>query len=290
MPTRRLLLLSYEAIRAVGCKVWLLFTGLVCSWATFAPVQSLVQQASSNKNQQIQQAQGTVTQPIWGPQSSDNLYFQCNGKSSEKTKSCFDVPIGEKINELIPVRDVSESEKITLRTHWQKVLPPASQPSDEKQIQWRKLALTEVPWRPARPHSKDASPTTNDWILAKWTSIGLMLIADQYSIGIQIPPDGHIDFNYPSAVVSEPGARNIVARFDKQPMFNILTKVFAISWNSVDDFDVYCDPSPFREANLSIMSKSHSEPAEPSASNWFGHFVIELRGNEPQVLRVRAEQ
>jgi hypothetical protein len=138
-------------------------------WAHLAglPNSTVFGQQDTSKRQKLPpQIQAVESQAVWTHRSKDDLYFQCAGKSSEQRKTCFDLATGDKINDLIPIRDVSDSEKTAVCDYWEKVLRPACRPPDEKQVEWRRVALTEVSWRPARPNRKDAHPPTRDWIFA----------------------------------------------------------------------------------------------------------------------------
>jgi hypothetical protein len=71
--------------------------------------------------------------------------------------------------------------------------------------------------------------------------------------------------------------------------------VFGIPWESVDDFDVYWSASPTSPGHLKIKSKRFAqsgyipgEGVEPSWMNWTDEIAFNLRGTNPQILRIWA--
>ena len=225
--------------------------------------------------------------PEWTIALKRQLEKQCV-EGLAKGPSCFEVPIGGKVSELVQVSEVSDPEKSRLLAGWGKILQPEYIPQDPKKITWRKLLLTQVAWQPARPGAKTWGPPREDWTCAKWTVDGRPVVVINHNITIKLTGTDRIPYRPPT--LEEVGTMVttyvIETQMDKPALLNLLLCVFRVPWQGDSEFVVVWPLGTPGPHSLRLFSeKFHKEPDPAEAHReWYDEMIFEIEGDDPQFL------
>ncbi len=270
--------MSFQLLTLLFCAVRLS--------GTLADAQEPAKQSDTSKKEQ------KLSDDDSRPRYSYNLQQKLN------KQSCFDVPIGGKIGELVPVGEVSGAEKTGLKKSWEQVLRPAFLPPKPENISWRKVLWSQVPWAPKRQHAKDSSPSTADGIAARWTVSGQEITLEGYThalakvnsftVSVRLVGDNQIRFRYPTHEETRSQFKMPMPLFDTQidrvRLYEVLSQILWLPWKSIDDFVI--------EWSLSAVSAGHLNVRTPWKENWsrpawwYDSMSLQIAGSDPQIVTV----
>lgn len=252
---------------------------LVVFVAMFAPCTNL--QPGANAAQQQQQAQP----PEWTTQLTRQLQQEC--QEDHNGRSCFSLPIGGKVLDLVPLGEVSEGEKAQFWARWEGILQPEHFPKKPTNVIWRKLLLTKVSWAPRKADATGWGPPTADWICAKWDEGGHSFVAIGNGITVKLKGPERITYRHPRQDEVPEGDKDLIieSQIDKPGLYNLLLTLFKIPWQSEEEFVIRWPLVNRNPDRLQIRSlRLHREPEPPHWREWFDDFTFDLSGTDPQYL------
>ncbi len=235
---------------------------------------------------------------ISNPEKAENLPEWTNARKREleqrcigftKAPSCFEVPTGGRLGDLVPVGEVSESEKTRLLAGWGKVLQVEYIPQDRKKITWRKLLLTQVAWQPANPGAKSWGPPRQDWVCAKWMVDGRPVVIINERISLKLTGADGIPYRHPTREEAGSMATSYIieTQIDKPALLNLLLSVLRVPWQSDEEFVVrwpLASPGPQSLRILSARFHKESESDPEAPREWYDEMIFEIEGDDPQFI------
>lgn len=238
--------------------------------------------------EQSPQTEKAEKRPAWTSALKGDLKKQCIAGLA-KGPSCFEVPIGGKVSDLVPVGEVSEPEKTRLLAVWGKVLQTEYIPQDRNKVTWRKLQLTQVAWQPANPGSKTWGPPRGDWVCAKWIVDGQPVVVINDTISLTLPGPHRITYRHPTReeVGTIATSYIIETQIDKPALLNLLLSVFRVPWQNEEDFVVrwaLSSPGPHSLRILTARFHRESEQNPEAWREWYDELIFEIVGDDPQFI------
>lgn len=232
------------------------------------------------------QPRETVATPGWSYELRRKLEKQCQVPSADGS-SCFKLPIGANVMDLVPVGEVTDADKSQSRAFWEKILQPEFLPPDPAKVIWRKLQLTKVAWPPAKPDVKGWSPPRSDWVCARWDVAGRPVVAIDQSITLQFAGSDRLRYRHPTReeVGSMATSYLIETQIDKPALLNMLISVFRVPWLTDTDFVVRWSLNSQGPDSLKIRSANFQREADPPAwRDWYDEMAFEIVDGDPQYL------
>lgn len=263
-------------IRFRALLLKLLFAGQVATFANTASAQPAAKEAPQPPTQLSE----------WSTQLMRQVQRECQEDTSASRASCFDVPIGGKVLDLVTVGEVSDAEKLRFWARWEAIIQPEHFPQNPGKVAWRKLLLTKVAWAPRNPETKTWGPPNADWICARWEEGGRSFVAIENSITIKRTGDDRIAYRHPERGESQDGSTFIIeSQIDKPKLFDLLLTLFKVPWQSEKEFVVRWGMANRNPDSLKIRSaRFHKELEPPHWREWFDEFSFDLSGDDPQYL------
>ncbi len=223
--------------------------------------------------------------PDWSSELRRKLEVACQAAAANG-QNCFDIPLGGKVLDLVPVGEVADAEKSQLRAFWEKILQPEYLPQDPARITWRKLQLTRIAWQPAKAGTKGWGPPKADWVCARWEVAGRPVVAINQTITLQFAGSQRLRYRHPTReeVGLEASSYIVEKQIDKPALLNILISAFRVPWLANSDFVVRWSMAQSPDSLKIRSTKFHLEPEPPAWRDWYDDIAFDLLGEDPQYL------
>jgi hypothetical protein len=267
---------------------WIGTFGSLCLCSLLAVGLRAQDRPKAAPTEKISNPETTKDMPEWTNALKRQLEKQCI-EGLAKGPSCFEVPIGGRVNDFVPVGEISESEKSGLLAGWGKALQPEYLPQDRSKITWRKLLLTQVAWQPAKPGSRSWGPPREDWFCATWMVDGRPVVVVNQNISVTLTGPDRISYRPPTREEVGTMATSYIlqTQMDKPALLNLLLSVFRVPWQSEEDFVVrwpLASPGPHSLRVLSARFHKESESNPEAWREWFDEMIFEIEGADPQFI------